>query len=657
MNVLCYFGYKGKITNSFAVVVLLLCFVLPVWSQSVYPKREMRSTWLTTVRNVDWPVAGASAASQKADLIRMLDSLHTLNLNTVAFQVRCNADALYRSAYEPWSALLTGTRGQDPGYDPLQFCIDECHKRGMACHAWLNPYRYNNKKAMWNDGCAMGYEYTHPEWLFMAPNDACVVMDPGNPEVMQRVKEVVGDILGKYDVDGIIFDDYFYPYGGTGSQDAASQQLYKPADMSLGDWRRQNVLKMVEGVYDTIQAVKPYVAFGISPFGIWTTDWNVAWAEDVNLPRGISGGNMYAEIYCDPVSWLKAGVVDYISPQLYWTTQHTYQKYNVLCKWWADLANRFGVHFYSSMSLDSYGRGVANFTLQEMRKQMNYNRISGTDGAFGFIYFNTKAYCYNDVFRTSFKNIILHHPALQPAINWKAVPERIMVDNIAVSGSTVTWDYADTDVRFAVYAVPVAVRYDTAVFSVGESLLGQTYTRSFTLPAGVSAATHKIGVAVLDRYNNEYALRIYDEPLGTPEATVLSRPFDGAVKALPFTFSWHSVPGADSYIIQFARDEAFQDIVFAQEVTETTFESSNRISLSYLPHGTYYWRVKTRIPNAGDTWSEAFIVNIAEADALEEATAGNKTKGVWTVMGTYLGSTVDNLPQGVYIINGKKVLR
>lgn len=642
---------------TYAAGLLLLSLISTSSEASTYPKREMRSTWLTTVRNVDWPVQGAGAVSQKQDLIRMLDSLHTLNLNTVAFQVRCNADAFYQSAYEPWSALLTGTRGKDPGFDPLQFCIDECHKRGMACHAWLNPYRYNNKKALWNDGCETGYEYTHPEWLFVAPNDACVVMDPGLPEVRMRVKEVVGDILGKYDVDGIIFDDYFYPYGGTGSQDIASQQLYKPADMNVGDWRRQNVLEMVQDVYDTIQAVKPYVTFGISPFGIWTTDWSVAWAEDVNLPRGISGGNMYAEIYCDPVSWLKAGVVDYISPQLYWTTQHTGQKYDVLCKWWADLANRFGVHFYSSMSLDSYSRGVANYTLQEMRKQMNFNRTSGTDDAFGFIYFNTKAYCYKDEFRTNFKKIILHYPALQPAINWKAVPERQMVDNLQVSGSTVTWTHPDSDVRFVVYAVPVASRNDTAVFSVGESLLGQTYTCSYTLPAGVTTATHKIGVSVLDRYNNEYALRIFDEPLGTPEATVLSKPSNGATKALPFTFRWQSVQDADSYIIQFARDEAFQDIVFAQEVTGTTFDSANRINLKYLPHGTYWWRVKTRIPNAGDTWSEAFAVNLSDTDALEEIHPQTAAvQGIYTVLGVPVADT-DNLPHGVYVMAGKKIIK
>ena len=659
--------FNTVITRPLLVVYALtvtLFTPFSVSSQSSYPKREMRSTWLTTVRNVDWPMKGASAASQKADLVKMIDSLSTLNLNTVAFQVRCNADAFYQSAYEPWSDLITGTRGKDPGYDPLQLCIEECHKRGMACHAWLNPYRYNNAAGGgygWSGKHDLpeNYEHTHPEWILYFPNlgSPCAIMDPGNPEVMQRVKEVVGDIMSKYDIDGIIFDDYFYPYGGTTNQDSLSQRLYKPAGVAPSDWRRENVLRMVQGVYDTIQAVKPYVTFGISPFGIWTTSTAAAYKEGITLPAGVSGGNMYAEIYCDPVSWMKAGAVDYISPQLYWTTKHSGQRYDVLCPWWADLANRFGVQFYSSMSTDSYSRNVANYSLQEMQTETDINRSSSKDGAFGFIFFNTKAFCYDSKFRKAFLADQLRYPALQPAINWKPAPERQMVQNLQLDGSVLTWEYADTDVRFAVYAVPNRFSARPGIYSMGDVLLGQTYTTTFTLPAGVTAASHKIGVAVIDRYNNEYSLRLYGEQPGTPVATTLVEPFDGAVRKLPFTFRWSRVAEADSYILQFARDEAFQDIVFAQEMTDVEFSTALRLNLSYLTHGTYYWRVKTRIPNAGDTWSEPFSVTLSAADALEEATAGNKTKGVWTVMGTYLGSTVDNLPQGVYIINGKKVLR
>ena len=589
------------------------------------PKREFRATWLTTVRNVDWPVTGATAANQQKDLLRMLDSLQTLNMNVVCFQVRCNADAFYKSKYEPWSALLTGTRGKDPGYDPLEICIEECHKRGMQCHAWLNPYRYNNKKAMWNDDCAMGYEYTNPEWLFVAPADNCVVMDPGVPEVRKRVKEVVGDILQKYDVDGILFDDYFYPYGGTGSADAASVEKYKPSGIAVQDWRRQNVQKMVQDVYDTIAAVKPWVTFGISPFGIWTNDTYVARMHDLTLPKGIaSAANMYAEIYCDPITWLEDGTVDYISPQLYWSTTSG-QPYATLCQWWADIANRFGKHFYSSQSTDTYSRGASGFTLSEMRTQNTLNRSSSKDGNFGFIFFNTKAYCYDNSFRKSYKKDLFEFPALPPAINWKPAAEQPMVTDLKVDGQTLTWKHENSGkVHYAVYAVPNAFRNRVGIWSLADALLGVTYTESFTLPANVIPSAYTICVSVLDGYNNEYALRMVGAETEAPTPANLLYPADkqGLLTWDEVVFRWDLVKKADSYIIQIATDKDFQNLLAVHETTSTEFAASTRLNLTLVAkNGTYYWRVKTRQPNTGDCWSEARELVIGVETGVEHTAA------------------------------------
>ena len=603
-----------------AIVGLLSGFTAQVSAQ--YPKREFRATWLTTVRNVDWPVTGATAANQKKELLRMLDSLQTLNMNVVCLQVRCNADAFYKSAYEPWSALLTGTRGKDPGYDPLQLCIEECHKRGMQCHAWLNPYRYNNKKAMWNDGCEIGYEYTHPEWLFLAPKDACVVMDPGIPEVRLRVKQVVGDILAKYDVDGILFDDYFYPYGGTSSADEATVAKYKPSGITVQDWRRQNVQKMVQDVYDTIAAVKPWVTFGISPFGIWTNDTYVARQHDITLPKGIaSSANMYAEIYCDPITWLEDGTVDYISPQLYWSTTSG-QPYATLCSWWADIANRFGRHFYSSQSTDTYSRGASGFTLSEMRKQNELNRSSSTDGAFGFIFFNTKAYCYDQSFRKSYLKDLFKYKAMPPAINWKPVEEQPMVTDMAVTGQTLTWKHVNSGkVYYAVYAVPNAFRNRVGIWSTADAFLGVTYTESFTLPASVLPTAYTICVSVLDRYNNEYALRMLGAEEQEPVQATLLTPQDkqGVLKWDDVVFSWDLVKGADSYILQIAADKDFKQLLAVQEMTTTEFAAANRLNLTLVAkEGTYYWRVKSRQPNTGDCWSQARELVIGVETAVED---------------------------------------
>ena len=611
-----------KRTSLLLLLFLFLTTGLGMAQTTVQPKREMRATWLTTVANIDWPLAATKDVdAQKQELITLLDACVEINMNTVLFHIRPACDALYKSSYEPWSSYLNNGRGVDPGWDPLQFCIDECHKRGLTCHGWINPYRYGKRGGYdWtgtDDTTQLNYKHTHPEWLLYYKND--IYLDPAQPEVRQRIKEVVGDIINNYDVDGILMDDYFYPYGGTTNQDAASVEKYKPADMNVGDWRRQNVNMMIKDVYDTIQAVKPWVTFGVSPFGIWTTDTNVANKRGVKLPNGISGGNMYAEIYCDPVAWLEEGTVDYLSPQLYWKVGGG-QDYKRLSRWWANLCNRFGKHFYSSMALYRYEEGDDGFEISDIREQLQYNRV-GTDNAPGAVFYNTRAWAQYNATKLR-KNLIkkdaeFQYKALPPAINWKIAQERTMVENLTLSEQTLSWTHTDGDLHFAVYAVPNDSLKLPNVYSRADMLVGVVYTNTFDLPAGISANTHQIAVSVLDKYNNEYALRILNEALRPAVAATKLLPDDGALKKLPFTFRWEEVEGADSYIIQFAKDPEMKQIVFAQELTETTFDTDNRINLEYLPLGDYYWRVKTRIPNAGDTWSAVQKVTLSLEDAVD----------------------------------------
>ena len=634
--------------------VLAMTTMWMVGQNAANPKREMRATWLTTVANIDWPLSyTVGEEAQKKELNALLDACVKFNMNTVLFHIRPACDALYKSNYEPWSSYLNNGRGVDPGWDPLQYCIDECHKRGLTCHGWINPYRYGKRGGYdWtgnDDTTQLNYKHTHPEWLLYYKND--IYLDPGQPEVLQQIKTVVGDIINNYDVDGILMDDYFYPYGGTTNQDAASVEKYKPADMNVGDWRRQNVNKMIKAVYDTIQSVKPWVTFGVSPFGIWTTDYNVANKRGIKLPSGISGGNMYAEIYCDPVAWLEEGTVDYLSPQLYWKIGGG-QDYKKLSKWWGDICNRFGKHFYSSMALYRYGE--ENFTATEFRNQLVLNRTV-TDNAPGAVFYNTRAWAESNKLKTNFtkEGAEFHDLALPPAINWKPAQERVMVENLTLNAQKLSWTHADSDVHFAVYAVPNDSLALPNIYSRGDMLLGVSYSTSFELPATVSSTTHQIAVSVLDKYNNEYALRILNLPLGTTVVATDLWPFDGAVKALPFTFHWGTVEGADSYIIQFAKDPEMTQIVFAQELTDTSFDTKLRINLEYLPLGDYYWRVKTRIPNAGDTWSVVQKVTISLEDALEDVGADTPQVEKWLENGqiyiirhgnTYdlLGNTITN---------------
>ena len=337
---------------------------------------------------------------------------------------------------------------------------------------------------------------------------------------------------------------------------------------------------------------------------------------------------MYKEIYCDPVAWLEEGTVDYLSPQLYWKIGGG-QDYKKLSKWWGDLCNRFGKHFYSSMALYRYGE--ENFTATEFRNQLVLNRTV-TDNAPGAIFYNTRVWAESNKLKTNFtkEGAEFHDLALPPAINWKPAKERVMVENLALSGQKLSWTHEEAaELHFAIYAVPNDSANNPHVYSRADMLVGVAYTTTFDLPAEISATTHKIAVSVLDKYNNEYALRILGEALRPAVAVTKLLPDDGALKKLPFTFRWEEIEGADSYIIQFAKDPEMQQIVFAQEVTETTFETKNRINLEYLPLGDYYWRVKTRIPNAGDTWSEVKKITISLEDAVTNIRTENSNTIKW----------------------------
>jgi len=543
------------------------------------PKREMRAGWLATVYRIDWPttamtsVTPANIAKQQAEFIAILDSVKAANMNAVFFQVRPETDAFYNSAYEPWSAHLGGTRGTYPGYDPLGFAIVESHKRGIELHAWLNPYRYETSAGKYT-GLPGDYKTAHPEWVLdysTATVKGITILDPGNPAVRKLIKNVVGDILSKYDLDGIIFDDYFYAYAGTNTTlDSYSQGMYKPAGMTLSNWRRDNVNKMVADVYDTIQAVKPYVIFGVSPFGIWTTSSSVATARGLTLPTGITGSNMYEQIYCDPVAWLEQGKVDYISPQLYWTTTSTGQDYKKLCPWWSDVANKYSKYFYSSMSMTAltstykapqyaptapwvdvpadlpelklYTRNgglpeglthnerriaaATNFDDTEAGLEIDWNRNSTKNAAPGAVFYSIKNLQTKGNFTKYLREQKFTSFALTPAIHWKAHAQLNTPTNVNRSGNNLTWSHTDQLLRFSVYAVPNAQVGSPTSFTNVLNLLGISYSTQFDLTDYSSLfATHKFAVAPLDRYGNEFSAAYATTSTGidTPAADFIVR--------------------------------------------------------------------------------------------------------------------------------------
>lgn len=339
-----------------------------------YPKRELRAVWIATVENIDWPsTPQLSTAEQKAEMIALLDSVKAYNMNSIVFQIRPDADALYASELEPWSEWLTGKQGQapDPYYDPLQFTIDECRKRGLDIHVWLNPYRaiqnIDKTKAAPNH-----VSRTHPEWMLTYGKK--MYFDPGIPEVRNHVSRVVSDLVRRYDLDAIHFDDYFYPYKITGVEfpDENSFKKY-PGNFGPQDkenWRRNNVDLIIKQLHDSIKSIRPTVEFGISPFGVWRNKKN-----DPDGSETRAGVTNYDDLYADILKWQKEKWIDYVTPQLYWYIGKEVADYAILAKWWA--AHTFGCNLYIGQApflLDAQSRDQSWRTADEITKQMDLNR-------------------------------------------------------------------------------------------------------------------------------------------------------------------------------------------------------------------------------------------------------------------------------------------
>lgn len=620
---------------------LLTFLVTIVMAQS--PKREFRATWLTTVWSIDWPHTKITSTgnvsqinAQKNEMIHLLDSLVSARMNAVCFQVRSRADAMYKSSYEPWSTDLVSTRGLEPGYDPLAFVLEEAHKRGIEVHAWVNPYRFESQTGQWT-GEAGDYRKDHPTWVL--DHNGASILNPGMPEVRQRISDIIEEMITNYDLDGVIFDDYFYLSGTTEDQD-----LYDSSDtngMSIEDWRRSNVNMMVAKVYNMIQTVKPYIRFGVSPAGIWDVNTAIATSYGLTLPD-VSGGYAYHGIYCDPIAWLAEGTVDYISPQVYWTVGSTYD-YAKLTPWWSETAEHFGRQCYISHSIsdlvasaapqqkaprlaaavdpaDQYSEaGISelerniiaqnaspstrSFGLTEVGAQVGVNRSSDSGDAPGSIFFSTKK-IRTKGFTTYLRNEVFTQQAMVPAIHWKtrAVVDPV-VSNIVRENASLSWDAATDNVRYAIYALPTTEKENALAYTSSSYYLGLSYTTSFTLPTTLDFSTTTFAVAVVDRYGNEYTPVVMGETAADLAAPQLTSPVANAAQVTPFSFQWESVPSAISYVLQVATDASFDTLICGREVLTTAFSTA---LLPPLSQGiTYYWRVKAKGIGSSSDFSPA----------------------------------------------------
>ncbi|TCN57605.1 glycosyl hydrolase [Flavobacterium circumlabens] len=402
-------------------ILLVLFLGMNVHSQEkvTHPKTEFRGVWIATVVNIDWPKTSTdNVEKEKADFIDILETYKKLHFNAVIVQIRSVGDAFYASELAPWSRFLTGKEGQAPApsYDTLAWMIDQAHMRGFEFHAWMNPYRatFDLNKNLLSPNHDI---FKHPEW--MIEYGGKLYYDPALPEVQEHLTKVVKEVVDKYDIDAIHFDDYFYPYAVPGKvfNDTASFKKYG-SGLSLADWRRANVSNFVHSISTTIKASKPWVQFGISPFGVWRN-------KSVD-PKGSDTQSTanYDDLYADPVLWMDQKWIDYIMPQLYWSMNNPRASYSKLVKWWAENSNNTAVYIgHASYKIRGDGDKSWNFS-SEIPTQIDYARSFKKVG--GSAYFSAKWFMNKnfDIVRLLEENQY-KYPALPPAVpNLK----RIVID-------------------------------------------------------------------------------------------------------------------------------------------------------------------------------------------------------------------------------------
>ncbi len=391
-------------------LLFIACSLLPIASFS-QAKPEFRGVWVATVDNIDWPSKGNfNADSQKVEFIKLLNMHQQNGLNALIVQVRPVTDAFYPSQYEPWSEFLTGIQGQPPVpyYDPLEFMIAETHKRGMEFHAWMNPYR-----AVFNIGissiAATHITKIHPEW-FLTYGDK-KYFDPGNKEVQQYLTNVVKDVVSRYAVDAIHFDDYFYPYRIPGKEfpDYGTYNKYGNG-MSKDDWRRSNTDSIISMLSAVIKKENPKCQFGISPFGVWR---NIDKDPEGSKTNGAQTN--YDDLYADILLWLRKDWIDYVAPQLYWEFGHKIAPYEILLDWWSK--HTYGKNCYIGLGIYRANSNKAWKDLTQLPRMID--ALRNTPNIQGMVFFSSKTFDKNpngwgDTLRLNY----FKEPAKMPEMRW-----------------------------------------------------------------------------------------------------------------------------------------------------------------------------------------------------------------------------------------------
>ena len=392
-----------------------IVFLLITGQHSNAQQPEFRGVWIASVANIDWPGSKLlSTEQQQRDFINLLDMHKGNGLNAVVVQIRPAGDALYESTYEPWSEYLTGTQGKAPNpyYDPLKFMIEESHKRGMEFHAWLNPYRavFNTRTSSVS---STHPSRQHPGWFldYGAGSSITRYFDPGIPEVRNFVTTVVRDIVRRYNVDGIHMDDYFYPYpvGGKAFPDNKSYKKYGNG-LERNEWRRSNCDSIIVQLKNAIREEKPWVKFGISPFGVWRNK-----SKDPAGSNTDAGITNYDDLYADIILWLKKGWIDYVAPQLYWSIGHAKGDFLTLLDWWAE--RTYGKHCYVGVSVFETGTNNARKDPTQLPRMME--AIRKKENVQGVIFYKSSSFKSNpNGFNNALRQNFFKDTVATPEMGW-----------------------------------------------------------------------------------------------------------------------------------------------------------------------------------------------------------------------------------------------
>lgn len=471
-----------------------------IQQQSPYPKREFRGAWIQAVNG---QFRGIPTEKLKQTLIDQLNSLQGAGINAIIFQVRPEADALYASQLEPWSRFLTGVQGQAPSpyWDPMQFMIDECHKRGMEFHAWINPYRV--KTSLKSELAANHLYNIHPEWFVTYNNQ--LYFDPALPESRRHICMVVADIVSRYDVDAIHMDDYFYPYPAKGVDfpDDASFARYGGGFTNRADWRRSNVNILIQKIHETIRGLKPWVKFGISPFGIYRNEKNDPLGSKTN------GLQNYDDLYADVLLWARNGWVDYNIPQIYWQIGHPAADYETLVKWWAKNTENRPLFIGQSVMNTVQNADPKNPSINQLPRKMALERAYQTIG--GSCQWPASAVVENaGKYRDALVQEYHKYPALVPVFDFmddKAPGKVRKVKKVwTEDGYMLFWtapkakDEMDRAVQYVVYRFDgkEKVNIDDA-----SHIVAITRNNFYKLPYDDGKTKYRYVVTALDRLHNE----------------------------------------------------------------------------------------------------------------------------------------------------------